>query len=51
MAHAPDMAETRRSFLNRLWVFLGIGVLAELLWVIGTFLRNIKNLKKAEVAS
>lgn len=34
--------KTRRSFLNRVWILLGIAAVAELLWVIGAFLRPRK---------
>jgi len=34
-----DTEGTRRSFLNRLWVALGVVVLAEFVWLIVSFLR------------
>lgn len=37
--NSTDTVESgRRSFLNRLWIVLGIGAVAEMIWVIGKFL-------------
>jgi len=40
---------SRRSFLGRFWLFLGLVALAELIWVSVSFLRP-KKLKKSETA-
>ncbi|MDX2448377.1 MAG: Rieske 2Fe-2S domain-containing protein [Desulfobacterales bacterium] len=37
-----EMASPRRSFLNKLWVFLGFVALAEVIWVILSYLKPVR---------
>jgi cytochrome b6-f complex iron-sulfur subunit len=39
---AEEVAAPRRDFLSFLWAALGLGVMAEMLWVAGSFLRSGK---------
>ncbi len=38
-----DGAPPRRKFLNKLWVFLGVIALAELIWVVLSYLKPVRN--------
>jgi cytochrome b6-f complex iron-sulfur subunit len=38
-----DVEPPRRRFLNKLWAFLGIIVLAELIWVVLSYLKPVRN--------
>lgn len=37
-----EMVSPRRSFLNKLWVFLGFVALAEIIWVVWSYLKPVR---------
>ena len=44
----PDTNTPRRDFLSFLWVGLGLAALAELIWLVGSFLRPAGNRARAK---